>query len=119
MDDGKAYAAYEEGTFPCERGNATVEILNLNDVRIVEARIAIYEVCNNLIEQGDQAYSHYLKGSPAGIKDFKKVCSEIRDMMSPKARYSSTARAYLQMQAITYPWLQPIVGGAFKPVAVN
>lgn len=107
MEDGKPYPAAREGTFPCERARKTIELLNLDDERVVEARKAVWVDCQRLIQRGDEAYGHYRQGSSAGMQKFRQVCQEIREIVSPEARYSATARAYLRSSTIE--WVRALV----------
>lgn len=107
MSDGFPYPAADKDTFPCERAEATIRILNLKDVRVVEARKALWQRCQRLVDRGENAYVQYRRGSPAGMREYQQVCREIHELISPKAEYSAVARAYFKSS--TLKWVQALV----------
>jgi len=78
MEDGKAYPAAADGTYPYERARTTIELLNLSDdPRIVEARLDLWQHCQRLIRRGEKAYAQYCQGSVVAEQEYKQICREI------------------------------------------
>jgi uncharacterized protein (TIGR02646 family) len=93
--DGRAYPRYPKGTFFYQKANISIEVLNLNDIRIQEARKQIRQKCLETVEEGDRVYHHfYTTGSPSAEASFEKICAEILEMVSPYSEFSAMALCY-------------------------
>lgn len=107
-DDGKAISRTPESDgFLYQRAVVSIEILNLNEVKIVEARKKLWNQCHELIERGDRAYAHYKNGSISGKTDFEQVIREIRRLIYSSAQFSAMARACFRGSA--YEWVSAVV----------
>jgi uncharacterized protein (TIGR02646 family) len=108
QNDGNACPRYSKGKgFPHQRAKVTIDILNLNDIKIVEARKELWNRCVSLIERGDKAFAQYQKGSATGIKEFEMVIREIRKLIQSSAEFSATARACFR--GSSYDWVRETV----------
>ncbi len=90
-EDGRVYPRYPKDLAEL-RAKTTIEILNLNDVRIEEARKKLWQDCVELVNDGRQVYLQYLGGSPAAKVRFEEICQRVKRHVSPYAEFSETAR---------------------------
>jgi hypothetical protein len=94
-DDGSACSKdADESSFFFKRANATIQVLNLNDVRIKEARRALFNRCRSLIRRGDEAYIEYRNGDPRGRARYEGVVAEICELVQSSSEFSAAALAY-------------------------
>jgi hypothetical protein len=94
IDDGRTCPKFPESDgIPYERAAITIEILNLNDVKIVEERKRLWNSCTRLIERGDEAFARYKKGSTAGKTEFEMIVREMNELIQPRSEFSATAQA--------------------------
>jgi len=94
IDDGRASPSFsEDDGVPYLRAVSTIDILNLNDVKIVEERKKLLNHCMQLIERGDRAFEQYKNGSPTGKKEFEMIILEMNELTQPHSEFSATARA--------------------------
>lgn len=107
-DDGRAISKVaKEGGFFYERAIVTMDILNLNDVKIVEARKKLRLECTELIERGDKAFARYAKGSISGKTEFEGVILQIRKKVQPTEQFSATSYAFFRGSA--FEWVRVAV----------
>lgn len=105
QNDGKACPKYPEADgFLHQRAKVTIDILNLNDIKIIEARKELWNRCINLIERGDKAFAQYQKGSPTGRKEFEMVIGEIRELIRSSTEFSAAARSCFRGSA--HDWVR-------------
>jgi uncharacterized protein (TIGR02646 family) len=108
QDDGKACPIYSEAHgFIYERAEVTIEILNLNDVKIVEERKKLWNRCITLMKRGDEAFVQYQKASPTGRTQFEMVIQEIQELIQSSAEFSAAARACFRGSA--HDWVREMV----------
>lgn len=107
-NDGSACPRHSEAaSFLHQRASATIDILNLNDIKIVEARKELWRRCITLIERGDRAFAQYHGGSPTARTEFEMIIREIRELIQSSAEFSATARACFRGSA--YDWVRETV----------
>ncbi|MCW4028338.1 MAG: hypothetical protein NWE92_01660 [Candidatus Bathyarchaeota archaeon] len=107
MDDGTASPRYSEAEgILHRRARVTIEILNLNDVKIVEERRKLWSACTRLIERGNRAFCQYKNGSPTGKMEFEIIIQEILELVQPQAEFSATARSCLR--GSSYQWAREL-----------
>lgn len=106
QDDGRACPRHSEAAgFVHLRAKVTIHILNLNDIKIVEARRELWYRCITLIKRGDRAFAKYQQGSPTGRKEFETVIREIHELVQPSAEFSAAARAcFRAFRESAYDW---------------
>jgi hypothetical protein len=86
----------------------TINVLNLNHQRIVDARRQIRENCLRLVRDGDEEYEKWRRGgSPAAASAFRRVCEQIREMVQPWSEFSAMARACFR--GTGKEWLLPLL----------
>ena len=108
QDDGRACPKYSEADgFLHQRAKVTIDVLNLNDIKIVETRKELSNRCIKLIERGDNAFAQYRKGSPTGRIQFETVIREIQELIQSSAEFSAAARACFRGSA--YDWVRETV----------
>jgi uncharacterized protein (TIGR02646 family) len=94
IDDGRAFPRFsEDDGVPYLRAVITIDILNLNDVKIVEERKKLSNHCMRLMKRGDKAFEQYKNGSPAAKKEFEMIVQEMNELTQPSSEFSATARA--------------------------
>lgn len=94
QDDGRACPKYSEShDLFHQRAKVTIDILNLDDIKIVEERKKLWNYCLEIINRGDKAFAQYQRGSPAARVQFETVIRQIREIIQPSAEFSATARA--------------------------
>jgi len=94
IDDGRASPSFsEDDGVPYLRAVSTIDILNLNDIKIVEERKRLWNHCMRLIEKGDKAFEKYQNGSAAGKKEFEMIVLEMNELIQPPSEFSAAARA--------------------------
>lgn len=72
IDDGRAFPKFsEDDGVPYRRAATTIDVLNLNDVKITEERKKLWNYCMRLIEKGDEAFEQYKNESPTGKKELR------------------------------------------------
>jgi uncharacterized protein (TIGR02646 family) len=92
-EDGRIYSRYPKGTFACKKAEVSIEILNLNDVRIEEARKLLWRYCLRKVDQGTKEFARFVQnGSIAAKKSFDDICLEIIEMVAPHSEFSAMAR---------------------------
>ena len=102
-DEGKTKPKRKEAEgFLCQRALVTIDILNLNEVKITEARQSVWSHCNRLIDEAEQASRDYINGSLAGKLKFDQKVEEMRKMVNPSSQFSATAYACFQGSAIEW-----------------
>ena len=95
-DDGRVYSANDQG-FSNIKAEATIDILNLNDIRIVEARKQLRQQCLELVKGGNIEYSRFDRdGSPVAKRALDDICHKIRELVLPTSEFSSTAHDCFQ-----------------------
>jgi uncharacterized protein (TIGR02646 family) len=108
VDDGKACPReLDEASSLNLRAKETIEILNLNDCKIMEARRDLWVRCINLIDRADTAFVKYKSSSPTGRKEFEIVIREILRLVDPSSEFSATARAFFRGSA--REWVKEII----------
>lgn len=108
IDDGRACSRFSEGEgAPYERAAATVDILNLNDIKIVEERKKLWNRCTRLIERGDKAFEQYKNRSAVGRREFEMIIEEMNELTRQSSEFSATARACFHGSSLK--WVREIV----------
>ncbi len=103
LDDGRASPRFsKDDDLPYLRAVITIDLLNLNDVKIVEERKRLLNQCMRLIERGDKAFQKYKNRSPAGKKEFEMIVQEIKELVQQSSEYSATARACFRGSSLTW-----------------
>jgi uncharacterized protein (TIGR02646 family) len=101
LDDGRAYPKWSgDNDLDHQRASFTIDLLNLNDYRIVEERRKLWNHCMRLIERGDRAfYTVTRQRSRIADQAFIDVIREMLERVSPTSEYSATARACFSASA--------------------
>lgn len=96
LDDGRASPIIPEiSDILYHRAEMTINILNLNDRKIVDARKVIKEMCKRIIRRGDRAFRLLKEDSVTGKEQFKQVIIEAKEMINVTSELSSAARSYI------------------------
>ena len=91
--EGFARPTYDAG-FQNDMAARTIEVLNLNDTRIREARKQILMDCKRLVDDGnEQMKSISRTGSPAAQARYEDICRQIREKVQSYSEFSAMARA--------------------------
>lgn len=94
LDDGRSIPRNSKDSgFLYQKARTTINILNLNETKIVEERRKLWNECFDLVERGDRAYKHYDYGSPTGRIEYEAVIQKIREFIHPSSQFSATACA--------------------------
>ena len=94
--EGKATPTYDEG-FGRDKAARTIEILNLNDARVKEARKQILLDCKRLVDEGNEEMKKISRtGSPAAQSRYEDICRQIREKVRPHSEFSAMACACLR-----------------------
>jgi uncharacterized protein (TIGR02646 family) len=94
IDDGRAFPKFsEDDGVLYRRAVITIDVLNLNDVKIIEERKKLWNHCMRLIERGNKAFEQYKNGSPTGKKEFEMIIQEMNELTQPPSEFSATALA--------------------------
>jgi uncharacterized protein (TIGR02646 family) len=97
QDDGRACPKYTEDVgFTHHRAKKTIEILNLNDHKIVQERMRLRIQCYELISDGDEAFKQYNNGSPTGREKFRHIIQRIRELTNEASELSASANAFFR-----------------------
>jgi uncharacterized protein (TIGR02646 family) len=96
-DDGRAVPRYRLDNSPLfySRASVSVDVYNLNDFRIKEARVVVAIEIKRQVELGDRYLDEAMGGSPAALDLYKEICRRILTFIAPQAEFSSAARAIL------------------------
>lgn len=107
-DDGKATPSKPKTDgFLHDRALTTIEILNLNEIKIVEERMALWNHCLGLMERGDRSYEKLKNGSIAAKTEFENVVNEMHQLVQQLAQFSATACACFR--GSPYDWVRQTV----------
>ena len=103
-DIGMIRPLAEEGNYVYELVSKTIEVLNLNQARIVEARKQKWLSCQKKVQDGNEEWVKYSKtGSPIARNVFERICVEIRELVQPYSEFSAMARSYFK--GTGEPWV--------------
>lgn len=103
-DEGLARPLYDDG-FANLKARTSIDILNLNEVRIVEARRQLSLRCKQLVEDGNREFIRFNhSGSPIAGKAFTRICESISELVVPSSEFSAMARYCFQSTG--QPWVQ-------------
>ena len=106
-DEGRARPLHEEG-YAHKMAARTIDVLNLNHHRIVDARRQMRLNCMRLVSKGDEDFLMFCRGgSPSAKKSFDDACEQIREMVQPWAEFSAMARAFFR--GTGKEWLPPLL----------
>jgi hypothetical protein len=102
-DKGFAMSAAPKGTWQYNRVMKTIELLNLDNQKLVEERTKIREMCREkVIEAESLMYKQQKSSSVSSNRSLETIFNELRAMISPKAELSSAARSYLLSSGILW-----------------
>lgn len=106
-ETGKPYPTAEKDSFEYHRARVTGFLLHLDFPPLVDQRIIIWNRCKRLIN----SYAYIMKNrdtsSPIVRRQISSIFSELREMVSEKAEFSSTAKGCLQQSE--FEWARRIV----------
>lgn len=107
-ESGYPQPAAPEGTWEHERAKVTIKLIHLDFYRLVNARKHIWNKCRQLISEAE----NLMREEPSATRNanLRKTLSELREMISVKAKLSATARACLSSSGIT--WAKSFVSKA-------
>jgi hypothetical protein len=110
-DDGRAIPAFskEEKPWAYERADRSIELYNLNEVEIKEARQGIYNRIKILIEDGDEYFQEaYDLNAPASLA-FERVIEELARLIHKDSEFSAFSKAIIAgFRDKLRPWLNRI-----------
>jgi uncharacterized protein (TIGR02646 family) len=96
-DTGRPRHLLPEGTYGGLMAARTIEVLNLDQPRINEARKQLALTCQRLVEDGNEEYASFSRtGSVAAREKFDGICQQLRDLIQPWSEFSAMARACLR-----------------------
>lgn len=103
-DDGKACAACsDDDSWEAQRVQLSVRVYNLNDVRLVDARVEVRNKCKELINTIKKKQCRYAKyNENEDREEFKKYINQLREMMKPEAELSAVVRDCVLSDSETY-----------------
>ena len=101
-------AEKEEERSTYQRAKHTIELLNLEDGRIVRSRVKLWHICRQLILEGNEAYKAYCSGSGPGYTLFKNIVKQLEEMAQEDHPYSAAVRSFLRNNEEKYSWLKCI-----------
>ncbi len=108
LDDGQICPKDSNtSSFDNKRATVTIDILNLNDIKIVEQRKRLWITCNDLVKRGTKAISEYDDANADSLSEIEKVYQDIKDLIKPSAELSATARTCFLGCSIE--WVREIV----------
>ncbi len=114
QDDGQAISRYSaaEAPWPNERAETSIRIYNLNHNDLKEERRRLYERCNRLVADADNAWTGYTQGLITGQSRFERAVNDIMELVDRNAEFAATARGCIEALAKSgeRPWLQGIIG---------
>lgn len=112
--DGTAVATFEgdEYWWPNYRALKSIEIYHLNHTDLVEARLATCNDADQLVAQGDDAWSAVLRGSPSGTARFASITKAIQCGIAFDGEYSAAAGASYRRLSAGRPWLDALLSRA-------
>jgi hypothetical protein len=93
LDSGEITSRASRG-FTQMRAQETINVLNLNDVRLVEARKALWNQCQSLMRRADNAYKKYDElHSVVANAEYEQILLEMCNLIRRDREFSATARA--------------------------
>lgn len=97
LDDGTAVPQYSKDASALfnKRAVVSIDVYNLNDVRICEERRAIANEIKLQVARAEKYLNQAKNGEQAPLDHFKEAIRIIRKYTSPKAAFSTAARAVL------------------------
>lgn len=98
--DGNICPACDDGTcWEAERVYISIEVYDLNNIKLVESRKQIQNTCKIKIDLIKELRHEYIKNNSAsGREILKKYIRELRNMVKPTAEFSAVARNYIRNQ---------------------
>jgi uncharacterized protein (TIGR02646 family) len=106
-EDGRASPAFpKKYHFLYERAKATIDILNLDDHKIVQARKDLWSLCTSFVDIGNIAINDYSQGRLSGKKEFEIAYQSVKTLIKPSSEFSATARACFSGFANEHEWVK-------------
>jgi len=96
-DDGRAVSKYEKASRErlWLRAVSTINVYNLNDPNIREARLAVSRDVRDFVREGTKYFDEWAAGNVASGETFATIIQKLGEMITPSAEFSSAARAIL------------------------
>lgn len=97
-EDGRAVPKYEKlkRARLWLRAASAVDVYNLNDPNIREARLAVFRDVRDFVEEGTKHFDAWAAAGNAASRDtFELMTQKLGEMISPSAEFSAAARAIL------------------------
>ena len=109
--DGRAVPRYDEACSQIFRARAeiSIQLFHLNEVMVTSRRREVQGRLSRTIRETHSQFSAAVKNCQTAQKALETAFRAIRDAISPKAPYSSAARAVLLAFRAEYPWLETIL----------
>jgi hypothetical protein len=97
LEDGRAVPKYkaERSSLFSSRASISIDVYNLNDFRIKEARVVIAIEIKRQVELGEKHLDEALSGVPVAVELFQEICRTLLNLIAPQSEFSSAARAIL------------------------
>jgi uncharacterized protein (TIGR02646 family) len=100
--DGHIKPTYDEG-FLKEKAKRSIEVLNLDQTRIVEARKQIHLLCMRLVDDGDKEFKKLQKdGDVVAQGKYEDKCIQLMEMVEPWSEFSAMARSSLKSKQLQW-----------------
>jgi hypothetical protein len=97
LEDGRAVPKYkeEQSRLFSSRASISIDVYNLNDFRIKEARVIIAIEIKRQVELGEKHLDEVFRGVPVALSLFQEVCRSLLNLITAQSEFSSAARAIL------------------------
>ena len=111
-DDGLARPTHSErhASWLHRRARESIDIYHLNHSDLKEARQTVCNICRRKVQEGDEAWTEYRRGSTRAEEQFKKAVEDLEELMAENAEYSAAARATVMgLRSVDRPWLDTVL----------
>jgi uncharacterized protein (TIGR02646 family) len=88
------------------RAKSTIDILNLDESRIVQARKDLWSLCTSFVDIGNIAINDYATGRLSGKNQFEIAYRRVKALIKPSSEFSATARACFSGYADENKWVK-------------
>ncbi len=97
-EDGRVVPRYDEKDIPLayKRADKSIELYNLNEVEIKEARRAIYKKIKELVNDGDLYFDSFCSGNVDADHAIGKIIANLDALITEKAEFSAYAKAIVE-----------------------
>jgi hypothetical protein len=108
-EDGRAVSKYEKKNKErlWFRVQSTIDVYNLNDPNVREARLAVSRDVRDFVHEGTKYFDAWAAGGDQASRDsFEVMARKVGEMITPTAEFSAAARAILAgMRGVENDWI--------------